>query len=100
MYVLVTSNIGSRQWDLNHVICNTSFSGVGYVNHGVPQGSTLGPTLFSIYMNDLPTFISNMHIKMYSDDMVLYCEIDKASNLKGQLKSINKQLDVLSDWCN
>lgn len=43
---------------------NGILSSVGKVSHGVPQGSTLGPTLFSAYMNDLKQFIKNMYIKM------------------------------------
>lgn len=82
------------------VTLNGILSDVGYVNHGVPQGSTLGPTLFSIYMNDLPRNINGMYTKMYADDTVLYYEFDKKVSLNDQLKNFNTQLEVLSDWCN
>ncbi len=37
---------------------------------GIPQGSTLGPLSFSLYINDLPD-VCTVHSQMYADDVVI-----------------------------
>ena len=43
------------------------------INIGVPQGSTIGPIMFIVYINDLPNVLENSGAIMYADDTVLYC---------------------------
>ena len=48
-----------------------TLSSKGLITIGVPQGSILGPLLFSIYVNDLPNSINTCDINMYADDALL-----------------------------
>ena len=42
------------------------------VTKGSPQGSILGPTLFSIYINNIAQAVGRSLIHLYADDTVLY----------------------------
>ena len=50
------------------------------VSAGSPQDSILGPTLFLLYINDLPDD-GICYIAIYADDITLYSECDQASDL-------------------
>ena len=62
------------------VVLNGKSSQEYAVNAGVPQGSILGPTLFLLYINDLPDDVI-CDIAIYADDTTLYSKCDQASDL-------------------
>ena len=51
-------------------IANDTLSNIKNVKYGVPQGSVMGPVLFSIYINSLPN-VYDFDITLYADDAVI-----------------------------
>ena len=52
-------------------VINNEISSEQNITYGVPQGSVLGPTLFTIYINDLAEKVAG-NINFYADDTILY----------------------------
>ena len=73
------------------VFFNGSFSRIRQVNCGVPQGSCLGPLLFSIFINDLPLVLQQTRMAIYADDSTLWA-VDPSIN------NINLVLDRELQW--
>lgn len=74
-------------------------SSIDTLSHEVPQGSILGPALFNVYMNNLPSIFKSMTIRMYADDAVLFKELDLSNDVDGQIEGINSDLNLLGEWC-
>jgi hypothetical protein len=51
-----------------------------YISSGVPQGSHLGPLLFTLYINDIVKCISNSYVLLYADDAKIYKVIRNSSD--------------------
>jgi len=60
---------------------------------GVPQGSHLGPLLFLIYLNDLPTVIKKCNILLFADDVKLFY------TYSDNHEPLQNDLDNVVEWC-
>ena len=75
------------------VVVNGAKSDWVPVLSGVPQGTVLGPSLFSLYINDISTDIDS-EIRLFADDCVCYQEVtDTEDTLK-----LQKDIDQLGCW--
>lgn len=65
------------------------------VTSGVPQGSHLGPLLFTLFINDLPNVIKFCNILMYADDVKMFLTFDKYSDHT----LLQNDLNLFYNWC-
>ena len=75
------------------VVVNGVKSDWAPVLSGVPQGTILGPLLFSPYINDISSDIQS-EIRLFADDCVCYHEIkDEEDTMK-----LQRDIDRLGSW--
>ena len=75
------------------VVLEGEFSTTAEVISGVPQGTVLGPLLFLLYVNDIPSYVSSK-TRLFADDGLLYREINSSSDAT----TLQKDLDALCRW--
>ena len=77
------------------VVVNGAYSQWNDVTSGIPQGSVLRPTLFIIYINDLPETVESM-VHIFADDTKIYRKIATENDCV----ELKKDLDILQEWSN
>ena len=91
---LLNSYLSGRQ---QSVIVKNKASMLLSMSRGVPQGSILGPLLFTIYINDLPSVLKFCAIHLYADDVQLYSS-SSIDNIDSLIQRINHDLASILNW--
>ena len=68
------------------------------IRFGVPQGSILGPVLFTIYVNDLLSVPVYSKSACYVDDCKLYLSFPSL-DVDDAIRNLNKDSKSISRWC-
>lgn len=81
------------------VFLNNKYSSALPVERGVPQGSILGPLLFSLYVNDLPNCVAHSKLQMYADDVQLYLS-SPVELIQENVRKLNHDLNQIFLWAS
>ena len=91
IHKLMTNYLTVRK---QYVYSNQSVSNMLECTKGVPLGSVLGPFLFLLYINDMPS-ASNVKLTLFADDTMVVDAQKVASKTNFQT-----ELNKICNWCN
>ena len=77
------------------VCINNTLSEFNKVISGVPQGSIVGPILFSCFFNDFYYFIENADVHNFADDNTL---TTFAQNVRNAMSVLESESNIVIDW--
>ena len=77
------------------VAANGSLSKPKMISTGVPQGSVLGPILFLLFINDMPSCLLNAMINVYADDTEMHAY---GSSIEEVTVLLQADVDRIADW--
>ena len=89
-----TSYLSNRQ---QYVSFNNAESSKQIMKCGIPQGSSLGPLLFLLYINDIPNCSDKLTFRIFADDTNVFA----SSPIIRDLETLfNEELAKIKQWCD
>lgn len=67
------------------------------VRAGVPQGSVLGPLLFTMYILDFKQVLNVCKYNLYADDLQIYFPC-KPVDIKEAILAVNRDIEAVLEW--
>ena len=83
---------GRKQFKMLNGVKSDLFS----VSIGIPQGSVLGLTLFTLFTNDLLLSVRSGSLYMFADDTTVFRIGDTADEA---IEELNRALQEVYNWC-
>ena len=83
-----------------YVLLHGSYSSKESVTYDVPQGSVLGPILFSLFISNLPLHVKNIYVDcdMLADDTTLHTSGKDILQIRSNI--VLDSLDQVSNCCD
>ncbi|XDV11531.1 hypothetical protein PO909_000447 [Leuciscus waleckii] len=89
---LICSYLSGRS---QRVFFNGSFSDCKQLSCVIPQGSCLGPLLFSVFVNDLSHAVSRADVVLYADDATMFYASPTITDISCTLQN---ELNAITNW--
>ena len=93
LYKLIENYMDKRK---QYVEIRDTRSEMREVKYSVPQGSLMGPGLFSIYINDIAYSASNGEVHLYADDVTAYVTSKTVDDCVNKLNQLAREINTWS----
>ncbi|XP_075167476.1 uncharacterized protein LOC142239568 [Haematobia irritans] len=78
------------------VVVESCSSNAYTATSGIPQGSIIGPLLFILFVNDVPSLLKYSRMLLFADDWKIYSRVNSFMDTL----RLQSDLDAVSLWCS
>ena len=90
-------DISSMKWFKSYLINRNQCVQINEYKSELDKGSILGPLLFILFINDLPSHVTDFKIDIFADDTTIYVSHKDLSLINNVLQN---ELNNIKRWCD